>query len=594
MGPFQTPIVIEELHGFRGERQEAQFLAFAPHAQLRFGKQHVVLIQTQHFGGAQSLQKHQAHNGQVPCRAEAGPKTRHLLHGQRDEVAFGHSHSQPAHCGPRPAHAQRSAPQISLLKAASPRVGGVGELVAKSAIGHRDTVIDGGTGKGRLVAALKLQVVEERRLRQVAFHHVTGVMKALPPANKVQQAVSAATQTSVGQAADILAVQETIDPANLPAAFVLDHAKRTLSWVGGLRADDVEPHDRASSRREWNCRASPPWTKKELGSWPGGRRTRRGAMPCARRRWANPCAACAATVGIDIEGEINSARAVAQLAKLVEGKMGAQATGGVAETCLPQHREIEQAFDQNHAGELANRFPGDQVALGAGEESMGEGAAGAAAVQVDDASVLVAGEDDALVEGVVALGVDEAGAPQEIEGIALGEEVTPQAPARRITDLQFPDQGGVAQSALLQIPLCLRVALELLLVESGRPREHGGRVSGRSALLLEIGQALAKRQVLRQLDEANEIAALAAAVAVEEILAGVDIEGRPGLWVQRTESNEFEAVTRRPGGPILLSQVIEQRKSLFELFEILAHGAVLAPGDEPRRRWAAFPGKDGG
>src|SRR5204862_1692462 len=45
-GSFQPPIVIEELHGFRGERQEGQFLAFAPHAQLRFGKQHVVLIQT--------------------------------------------------------------------------------------------------------------------------------------------------------------------------------------------------------------------------------------------------------------------------------------------------------------------------------------------------------------------------------------------------------------------------------------------------------------------------------------------------------------------------------------------------------------------
>ena len=51
---------------------------------------------------------------------------------------------------------------------------------------------------------------------------------------------------------------------------------------------------------------------------------------------------------------------------------------------------------------------------------MGEGAAGAAAVQVDSASVPAAGEDDALVEGVVVLGVDEAGAPQPIEGIALG------------------------------------------------------------------------------------------------------------------------------------------------------------------------------
>ncbi len=83
-------------------------------------------------------------------------------------------------------------------------------------------------------------------------------------------------------------------------------------------------------------------------------------------------------------------------------------------------------------------------------------------------------------------------------------------------------------------------------------------------------------------------------MAVKEILAGVDIEGRPSLRVQGTESHELGALTRWPAGPILLSQVIEQRKSLFELFEILAHGAFFASGDEPKRKGAAFPGKDGG
>ena len=32
----------------------------------------------------------------------------------------------------------------------------------------------------------------------------------------------------------------------------------------------------------------------------------------------------------------------------------------------------------------------------------------------------------------------------------------------------------------------------------------------------------------------------------------------------------------------------------FEFFEVLAHGAVFASGDEPKRKEAAFPGKDGG
>jgi hypothetical protein len=83
-------------------------------------------------------------------------------------------------------------------------------------------------------------------------------------------------------------------------------------------------------------------------------------------------------------------------------------------------------------------------------------------------------------------------------------------------------------------------------------------------------------------------------MAVKEILAGIDIKGRPSLGVQGTESHELGALTRALADPILLSQVIEQRESLFELFEILAHGAIFASGDEPKKKGAAFPGKDGG
>ena len=32
------------------------------------------------------------------------------------------------------------------------------------------------------------------------------------------------------------------------------------------------------------------------------------------------------------------------------------------------------------------------------------------------------------------------------------------------------------------------------------------------------------------------------------------------------------AVTGRPGNPVLLLKIIEQRKALLEIFEILAHG----------------------
>jgi len=45
--------------------------------------------------------------------------------------------------------------------------------------------------------------------------------------------------------------------------------------------------------------------------------------------------------------------------------------------------------------------------------------------------------------------------------------------------------------------------------------------------------------------------------------------------MQGTESNEFGAESDRPGGPTLLPQIIEQRKALFQFFDVLAHGAVL-------------------
>lgn len=202
----------------------------------------------------------------------------------------------------------------------------------------------------------------------------------------------------------------------------------------------------------------------------------------------------AAAVIVDIEGEINGARTIAQLLKLPSGEVSAQRTCGIAETCLPQYRQVEHAFDENHAGELAHRSPRDQVTLGAGEKSMGEGGVDAAAVQVDDAAVLAAWEYDALIQGIVALEIDNAGFPQQIERIALGNEVTPQARAGGIADLQFANQGDFVQSSLFEIPACFRVAIELTLIESARLPQHGGRIC-RSLSLFQIGESLAKGQV---------------------------------------------------------------------------------------------------
>ncbi len=265
----------------------------------------------------------------------------------------------------------------------------------------------------------------------------------------------------------------------------------------------------------------------------------------------------AAAVGIDIEGEINGTPTVAQLSKLAGVEMGAQRAGDVVKTRLPQHRIVEQPLDENHLGALPNLLPGIQATLGAREESMSEGGTDTAAVEVNDASALAAWEDDAPVEGVAPLRVEQTETPQEIERIALRREMTAQARAGGVADPQLFDRGGIVQSALPKIAQCLGVAIELLLIESGGLFEHGGRVGWRSALLLEVSEALAEGQMAGQLDKAQEIAALAAAVTVKEIFAGVDIKRRPGFRVQRTESDELGAVTGRLGGPILPPQIIK-------------------------------------
>jgi len=70
--------------------------------------------------------------------------------------------------------------------------------------------------------------------------------------------------------------------------------------------------------------------------------------------------------------------------------------------------------------------------------------------------------------------------------------------------------------------------------------------------LLEISQTLRKGEMQGQLDKANQIAALSAAVAVEQIFAAVDIERRPGFRVQGTKSDELGALSCGPPTPIQL------------------------------------------
>ena len=67
-----------------------------------------------------------------------------------------------------------------------------------------------------------------------------------------------------------------------------------------------------------------------------------------------------------------------------------------------------------------------------------------------------------------------------------------QAATGGVTNPQLLDRDGIVQPALLQIVLCLGVAIELLLIERRGLLQDGVRVGGSSTLLLEISEALAE------------------------------------------------------------------------------------------------------
>jgi len=65
------------------------------------------------------------------------------------------------------------------------------------------------------------------------------------------------------------------------------------------------------------------------------------------------------------------------------------------------------------------------------------------------------------------------------------------------------------------------------------------------------------------LDKTNEVAALAAAMAVEQILVGVDIEGRTRIAVQGTQADELLPAGGGARCPVAPLQIIQQRNTLF-------------------------------
>jgi len=150
-----------------------------------------------------------------------------------------------------------------------------------------------------------------------------------------------------------------------------------------------------------------------------------------------------------------------------------------------------------------------------------------AAVEVHQGAGLAKREDHTAAEGVASLGSNKSGFEQSIEAITMGNQMVAQlTDGGSIADAQFFDEAGIAQPTSLEIRNGFGVTMELELVErSDRFQPFG--IGSRRDLLLEVGNALAKRETLGQSNKTDQVAATAATVTVEQILGSIDIEGRP-------------------------------------------------------------------
>ena len=90
-----------------------------------------------------------------------------------------------------------------------------------------------------------------------------------------------------------------------------------------------------------------------------------------------------------IEGDIDkTARLIGELRHLRERQLRADRAGCIAEAGLPQHGQIEQSVHQDHGGESAHCFPGEQGTLGARQQTVRERRADTCLLYTSDAAAI--------------------------------------------------------------------------------------------------------------------------------------------------------------------------------------------------------------
>ena len=97
-----------------------------------------------------------------------------------------------------------------------------------------------------------------------------------------------------------------------------------------------------------------------------------------------------------------------------------------------------------------------------------------------------------------------------------------------------------------------------------------------------------------KLNKTNQVAAASTTVAIEQILVGIDVEGRTAFYVQRAQSDIFLLATNSLGHPMVPLQIIDQRQSAFQAFQFALHYASHFQWHEHMQSLNPAPAEDGG
>ena len=85
-----------------------------------------------------------------------------------------------------------------------------------------------------------------------------------------------------------------------------------------------------------------------------------------------------------------------------------------------------------------------------------------------------------------------------------------------------------------------------------------------SEQVLQVGDGASEREVLGEFDKPNEITAATAPMTIEQVLGSVDVKGRAGFLMPRTQAGPFMGVAAAARLPVALAEELQQRKALFE------------------------------